>query len=186
MYVYGVLDPRVRPFIFLVRAWAREFGITKSYPKDTFTNFHLSYMALCFLIRLDKPILPTLDEMHPQKNADSPFLFDLNQITFRTENNDSIIDLFKQFLEYYQTFDFKKHLITVRTRELCVRPLEPMPVHLENVFDPGSPWGINVGTDECKTLGIMIRETLAELALCNLNKTNDERWGLLELLTHID
>lgn len=186
MYVYGVLDPRVRPFIFLVRNWAREFGITKSYPKDTFTNFHLSYMALCFLIRLENPVLPTLEEMHPRKIDDSPFLFDLNRITFKTTNTDSILDLFKQFLEYYQAYDFKQQLITVRTRDLCVRPLEPMPVHLENVFDPVHPWGINVGSNECKTLEIMVRETLAEMTQCKWNRTNDERWGLLELLTHID
>lgn len=80
----------------------------------------------------------------------------------------------------------KKYLVTVRTRELCERPLEPMPVHLENIFDPVSPWGLNIGTNECKSLQIMVRETLAELTQCQLSRTNDERWGLLELLMHID
>lgn len=183
--MYGVLDPRVRPLIFLIRAWAREFGITKFYPKDTFTNFHLSYMALHFLIRCQVPVLPTLQEMHPHRSDDSPFLFDISRIAFRTANTDSILALFKQFLEYYATFDMKSNLVTVRTRDPCPRN-EPIPVHLENVFDPPSPWGINVGTDEWKTLQIMIRETLAELALCRTSRADDERWGLLELLTQVE
>lgn len=185
MYVYGVLDPRVRPLIFLIRAWAKEFGITKFYPKDTFTNFHLSYMALCFLLRCKEPVLPTLEEMHPQRSGDSPFLFDMNRITFKTTNTDSILELFKEFLEYYATFDMKNNLITVRTRDACPRD-EPTPLHLENVFDPPNPWGINVGTNECKTMQIMIRETLAELDQYKTSRVDDERWGLLELLTQVE
>lgn len=185
MYVYGALDPRVRPLIFLIRAWGKEFGITKFYPKDTFTNFHLSYMAISFLIQLKEPVLPTLKDLHGQSSESSPFLFDLDRITFKTENTDSIIDLFVQFLQFYEKFDMKKYLVTVRSHDAIERA-EPSSAHLENVFEPESPWGINISSNECRALQIMCFEALAELEHLRQKEMNNKGWCITDFLTQVE
>ncbi|TRY58993.1 hypothetical protein DNTS_012393 [Danionella cerebrum] len=44
LFLYGQLDPRVRPLLFAVRFWAQNHGITKVVPGAWITNFSLTLM----------------------------------------------------------------------------------------------------------------------------------------------
>lgn len=193
MYTMGMLDRRIRPFIFMVRRWAKEFEVTRYTARDNFTNFQLSYMCLTFLQQLKEPVIPTFEDvirqMHRTKSKESAntsndiFMFDCDRIQFETKNSDSVLDLFRQFLDYYETFDFSKHMISLRSIEKRPKP-DPSPLYLENVFDSTHPWGGNVSDAETSTLKIMIRQTQEELEQCS-TKPGDQNqdWGLLEIIS---
>lgn len=196
MYTMGMLDRRIRPFIFMVRRWAKEFEITRYTARDNFTNFQLSYMCLTFLQQLKQPLVPTLEDMLRQMDRSKPkepkspeqrpvFMFDCDRFQFETKNTDTVLELFTQFLDYYESFDFSKYMLTLRSIELRQKP-DPSPLYLENVFDSTHPWGGNVSDAETSTLKIMIRQTQQELEQCS-TKPNDknEDWGLLEIISKI-
>lgn len=195
MYALGVIDPRVRPFIFLVRRWAREFKITKHGPNDRFTNFQLSYVALSFLQNLTEPVLPTFSEMlHMMKTArgdDKSFdpmkqfyFIDLDHIHFQSKNTSSLFELFCQFLDYYRTFDFSKYIITLNTRGKIGKKLT-QPLQLQNLFDSEATCAHNISEQELNTLKIMMEETLGELEHISLKPDGSDEWGILGLLLHL-
>lgn len=176
-----MLDARVQPLIFLIRRWANEFKVTKSRATDTFSNFHLTYMALSFLQKLQQPILPALDEL-PMENGS--FVFDRDRMSFATTNTSSMQQLFEQFLEHYIQFDAAKYKVSLLTHELCPK-VEPGAMELQNVYAPAESWGGNISTAEYDTMKIMARETLSEMRQHRPTKVAAERWGILELLTHL-
>lgn len=195
MYALGVLDARVRPFVFLVRRWAKEFKLTRHGPGDSLTNFQISYMALSFLQNLKEPVVPTFNDMIRMMKvcgtqdlddfSNKAFIFDFDQIRFKSNNTSSIFELFCQFLEYYEPFNFEKYMITLKTTGKVLKE-EARSLHLENMFRREAAWGDNVSQFEINTMKIMIRETLEELNHINLEPGSvDGDWGLLGLLTHL-
>lgn len=195
MYAMGMLDARVRPFIFMVRRWAKEFDVTQYNARENFTNFQLSYMCLSFLQQLKEPVIPTFEEIMRQignnesKNVGNivkeAFIFSFDRFQFKTKNQDTVLELFKQFLLYFESFDFAKYMVTVRSTEMRPKP-DPSPLHLENVFDSNNPWGGNVSDAETSTLKIMIRESLQELEQCSTKPSEkDQNWGLLEIISKL-
>lgn len=195
MYAMGLLDPRIRPFIFMVRRWAKEFEITRYNARDNFTNFQLTYMCLTFLQQLKEPLVPTFEDVMRQiGNSESKsignivkdsFIFNFDRFQFKTKNTNTVLELFVQFLEFYESFDFDTHIITVRSTDKIPKP-EPSPLYLENVFDANNFWGGNVSGAECSTLKIMIREALEELQQCASKPTDkDKDWGLLEIISKL-
>lgn len=195
MYSMGLMDQRIKPFIFLIRRWANEFGVTTK-RRENFTNFQLSYMCLSFLQQLKEPMIPTFEDVMHQMSAnqseneanftDKAFIFDFARFNFDTKNTNTLLELFVQFLEYYESFDFSKNMITVRKTGIIPKP-DPAPLYLENIFDFNNPWGSNVSHAECTTLQIMLQETLQELEQCSLAPAHDiqQNWGLLEILSRL-
>ncbi len=62
LYLYGELDPRVRPVVFVVRKWAREHGLIEdARPTSFFTNFTLTVLVLFFLQARHKMLSPFRD-----------------------------------------------------------------------------------------------------------------------------
>lgn len=195
MYTMGLLDPRIRPFIFMVRRWAKEFDVTCYNRRETLTNFQLTYMCLAFLQQLKEPLTPTFDEVMRQisesesKSSDiitkEMFILKFDRLKFKTKNESTVLELFKQFLEYYEAYDMSKYMITLRTAE-NIPKTDPSPLHLENIFDPKNSWGGNVSDAECSTMKIMIRETLDELEQCTMTKSDStQNWGLLEIISKL-
>lgn len=179
----------------MVRRWAKEFEITRYNARDNFTNFQLSYMCLSFLQQLKEPIIPTLDDVIRQMDCTNSngssstdrkiFMFDCDRFQFETKNTDTVLELFKQFLDYYEAFDFSKYMISLRSIEQRLKP-DPSPVYLENVFDSTHPWGGNVSDAETSTFKIMIRQTQQEMEQCSAKPNNQaEDWGLLEIISKI-
>lgn len=196
MYALGAIDPRVRPFIFLIRRWAREFKITKHGPGDRFTNFQLSYVALSFLQNLNEPVLPTFSDMiqmmkaaRGHDNSDDPmkqfYFIDLNQIPFRSKNTSSLYELFCQFMNYYRTFDFDKYMITLNTTGKVERKIKSTPLYLENLFNSEAALGDNISAQELNTMKIMMEETLGELDQISLKPDGSDEWGILGLILHL-
>lgn len=63
LYIYGQLDHRVRPLIFLVRHWARFHGITSVHPGYWITNFPLTLLVLYFLQTRSPPVVTTMNQL---------------------------------------------------------------------------------------------------------------------------
>lgn len=196
MYALGMLDSRVRPFVFLVRRWAKEFKLTRHGPGDSMTNFQISYMALSFLQNLNEPVLPTFSEMiHILESygtekfddfSNKSFIFDLNKIRFQSKNTSTIFELFRQFLEYYLNFDFDEYMITLREVGNFRKNDKGRALYLDNMFRPTAAWGDNVSRFEIDTFKIMIREAIDEVDQITLEpQENDDEWGILGLLTHL-
>ena len=62
LYLWGNLDVRVRPLVFVIRKWAKENDLVKSVrPTSFFTNFPLTLMVIFFL--QTKTILPPLNKL---------------------------------------------------------------------------------------------------------------------------
>ncbi|XP_031617119.1 poly(A) RNA polymerase, mitochondrial-like [Contarinia nasturtii] len=196
IYTMGLMDPRISPFIFLVRWWAREFQVTRKY-RDNFTNFQLTYMCLSFLKQLKDPLIPTFDDLLQQlgidesesiNNLNKSFIgFDCDRIDFKTENTSTVLELFIQFLEYFESFDFDTQTITLRTTGIIPKP-ETVSVFLENVLNPSSTnsFAEGVSRRERDAMQIVMRDTLEELQQCNTKPTGTQQnWGLLEILRQL-
>lgn len=194
MYAMGLLDPRIRPFVFMVRQWMKGFEVARYRSRESFTNFQLSYMCFGFLQQLNQPLVPTFDEVMHQihKNdsrsvsniINSEFIFDFDKFQFETKNTSNILELFTQFLEYYELFDFTKHMVTIRTMEKIPKP-GIAPLFLENVFDTTNPWGGNVSEPECCTMKILSRETLDKLKNVSTKPSGNDDWGLLKIMSKL-
>lgn len=65
LWLYGSLDPRVRPLTFVIRRWAQTVGLTNPHPGRWITNFPLTLMVLFFLQQKTKDgfVLPSLKFM---------------------------------------------------------------------------------------------------------------------------
>ena len=62
LYMYGELDNRVRPFVSVIRYWAKEHGlVVEQRPTPFFTNFTLTLMAIFFLQNRYKMLPPFND-----------------------------------------------------------------------------------------------------------------------------
>lgn len=63
LWIYGSLDPRVRPLTFVIRRWAQTVGLTNPHPGRWITNFPLTLMVLFFLQQKTKDgfVLPSLN-----------------------------------------------------------------------------------------------------------------------------
>lgn len=60
LYMYGSMDPRVRPIVFAVRRWARDRHITSPYAGRWVTNFSLTVMVLFYLMNVSPPVIASL------------------------------------------------------------------------------------------------------------------------------
>lgn len=187
----GLLDPRIRLLNFIVRQWSEEFKLKGS---EKITKFQLSYMCLSFLQQLNEPLVPTFEEVMRQignkesSNANnivrSAFFFDSDTFQFETKNTSTVFELFIQFLEYYETFDFTKYMVTIKTVRKIPKP-NRTPIILDNVFDAGNQWYTNAREKDCAIMAIMIRETMHKLKHCSTEPSVNQDWGLLEIITKL-
>lgn len=189
MYVLGLLDARVRPFIFLIQRWVHEHSLSPL-GKDKLSTTHVTYMALSFLQQLPAPVLPTVDEIYNQLNInDADRLYkpiDLAQIKFHSNNTSSVIELFQAFLVHYLSYDMEKYMISLRTTEKIPRPdAVETTICLQNIFVPNDSLSENIDIDQLHTFLSAIQNTLNEFAFCKSKSVNDRRWGLLKLFKHL-
>ncbi|XP_031637340.1 poly(A) RNA polymerase, mitochondrial-like [Contarinia nasturtii] len=198
-HTYGEIDARVRPLVFLVRRWAQEAQLTTKIngtPRPhSFTNFQISCLVLCFLQQLSDPILPTVHELvskarkedvrFSEEHRKYTFCRDPNEIQFKTQNTNSLEELFIQFLEFYGTFDFTKHLISL-TSHKPIRKIEPSPLQISNPFEMEQNWGRNVSYDECLAFKMNAQNTFADLIdVDGSQNPNKNRWGLLSIFPNL-
>lgn len=191
-YILGDLDDRIRPLVFTVRQWAAEKSLTKKKP-TSFTNFHITCLVLSFLQQLNEPILPTVNDLIKQARPEDTrctedkenytFLRDLQQIEFKTKNTSSLEDLFLEFLEYFGTFDFGQHMISLGTGKK-MQKFEATPLQIINPFQTDQNWGRTVSYDECMSFKIEAQHTLGEyISISENDPSTNESCGLLDIFS---
>lgn len=186
LYLLGEIDERVRPFIFAIRLWAKIGRITGDGYNNMMTNFPLTCLAICFLQRLAKPILPTLGELKStarnsdiritEDNIHYTFLRDLSKIEFKSENNDSLEDLLSAFFEFVSEFNFKMEMLSLNNIK-NLRKLDSSPMIIENPFE--------IELNVCRAVKYKDLERMKMIANRTLDilnkspKSAKEPWGLL-------
>lgn len=119
-HTFGELDERVRPLVFFIRTWAKEYGIIQPYPSLSLSNFMLTCMVIFFLQTLPTPILPPSDTfVQPsESSAESSslkFITDDKIMTdFQSKNTDTLSELVVKFFEYYLKFNYNNDAISIK------------------------------------------------------------------------
>lgn len=115
LYTFGELDNRVRPFVFFVRAWAKEFDIIQSYPSVGLSNFMMTCLAIFFLQQLQKPILPPANAflVHREISENVQYITDSSKLNFESKNTSTLAQLLAEFFDFYSSFDFNKNAISI-------------------------------------------------------------------------
>lgn len=181
--------------MFVVRRWAQEIQLTSKTRTNTITNFQLTCLVLSFLQQLPKPILPTVPELVSkarksdvrlsEDNRSYTFLRDISSIEFQTKNTNLLDELLIQFFEFYGTFDFTKHVISLTSKQ-PIRKIEPTALQIANPFEMEQNWSRNVASDECVALKMHAQNSFAELMEMNsTTPSNAERWGLLSIFPNL-
>lgn len=194
-YLFGEIDERVRPLVFIVRRWAKEKQLTSKTKTTSFTNFQLTCLVLCFLQQLPEPILPTVPELvskarkidtrYSEDNRSYTFLRDINEVQFKTQNTSTLEELFLEFLQFYGSFDFAKYLISLTSKKL-IKKLEPSSVQIANPFEMEQNWSRNIYNDEGRALKMVAQDTFADLMdIGSDSKSNDNRFGLLSIFPNL-
>ncbi|KAI7906139.1 uncharacterized protein BX663DRAFT_498959 [Cokeromyces recurvatus] len=128
---YVAIDPRVRPFILLVKHWAKQRKLNDAASGGTLSTYTWTCMALYFLQSRSPPILPKLHEMPHRLSKDniqinglnSSFCQDLSQLVgFGKANSESLGSLFYGFFrKFAYEFDYKSQVVSVRHGCLMTR-----------------------------------------------------------------
>lgn len=191
LYIYGEIDERVRPLVFCLRKWASLVGLTNSStPGRWITNFSLTVMVLFFLQNIKKPILPSMNALIKsatpndirvtEDNINCTFLRDLNKLTFKTENTESLHHLLLQFFEFYSSFNFQQSGISLREGRSITKP-DHSAIWITNPLEPLLNVSKNISHEELEKLKLETRNA-AWILESTIDKNKDpSSWGLLNL-----
>ncbi|XP_048483365.1 poly(A) RNA polymerase, mitochondrial [Plutella xylostella] len=193
LWLFGSLDPRVRPLAFVVRRWAHTAGLTSPHPGRWITNFPLTLMVLFFLQQKTKEgvVLPPLkylvqragkeDVRIAEDNLNCTFLRDMNKLPPDTysQNTASLETLLVQFFEFYAQFDFQDKAISIN-EGTAVRKPNGLPLYIVNPLEQTLNVSRNVSYEECERIRMEVRNAAWQLETAMEEKTDD--WGLLCLI----
>lgn len=105
------LDQRIRPFIVLLKFWAKEYSITIN---SQLSSYALTMMAVFYLQQLEPPLLPPISELitsdEIQGGWHCGFVDNPREVSLQ-ENNISVKEIIKGFFEFYATFEYDKYVI---------------------------------------------------------------------------
>uniref|UniRef100_A0A8C1GSP5 Mitochondrial poly(A) polymerase n=1 Tax=Cyprinus carpio TaxID=7962 RepID=A0A8C1GSP5_CYPCA len=190
LFLYGKLDPRVRPLVFSVRCWARAHSITSSIPGAWITNFSLTVMVVFFLQQRNPPILPTLDRLKELagpsdkcviEGNDCTIVSDLSKITLQ-QNTDTLEKLLQEFFEFYGNFPFNKASINIRKGKEQTKP-ETTALYIQNPFETTLNISKNVNATQLERFVALCRESAWLLQQKEiLKQSSDSPWGFAALL----
>lgn len=193
LYLYGGLDPRVRPLVFNVRCWARAHSITSSIPGAWISNFSLTVLVLFFLQRRTPPILPTLEQLRALagpadrsviEGNDCTFVSDIRKVQLQN-NTDSLEKLLQEFFEFYGRFAFGKMSIDIRKGKEQNKP-EASALHIQNPFEPTLNVSKNVNATQLGRFVTLCQEGAWILQQREFTTPTppqgDAAWGLATLL----
>ena len=133
LYIYGELDERVRPLVYVIRHWARQTNLIEmARPTQKFTNFSVTALAI-FYLQLEHRMLPSFRQLYKLAGKDDArlcddgvectFLRDISGQHARLNSchgnaDPSISELLLGFFEFYAKFDFKRKAACILTGEL--------------------------------------------------------------------
>ncbi|KAH8286664.1 hypothetical protein KR018_006491, partial [Drosophila ironensis] len=209
LYMFGELDPRVRPLTFSIRRWAQSCGLTNPSPGRWISNFSLTCLVMFFLQQLRQPILPTIgaltkaaqpsDARVTEDGINCTFGRDLERIGFRSRNQSSLSELLLQFFEFYSQFDFHNRAISLNEGRTLQKP-DHSAMYIVNPLEQLLNVSKNVSMEECERLRIEVRnaawvlESEVESAAlpgasgedgeAERQERQEHSWGLLNLFKH--
>lgn len=117
LYTFGELDERVRPLVFYIRAWAKEFNLIQTFPSLGISNFMLTCLVLFFLQRLPQPILPPSSAFVTHQGSDESiqYITDISKLDWTSENTNKLAELVVEFFDFYRTFDYNRDAASLST-----------------------------------------------------------------------
>ncbi|KAG6454234.1 poly(A) RNA polymerase, mitochondrial [Manduca sexta] len=194
LWMYGTLDPRVRPLTFVVRRWAQTVGLTNIHPGRWITNFPLTLMVLFFLQQKTKDgsILPSFKTLFQkagkediriaEENLNCTFLRDLNKLPAETygQSDASLEALLLQFFEFYAQFDFEDKAISI-IEGIPVRKPNNLALYIVNPLEQALNVSRNVSFEECERLKLEVRNAAWQLD-AGYDREKSDDWGLVALL----
>ncbi|XP_043913486.1 poly(A) RNA polymerase, mitochondrial isoform X2 [Protopterus annectens] len=192
LYIYGNLDPRVRPLVFSIRCWAHIHGITSRIPGAWITNFSLTMMVLFFLQKRNPPIIPTLDQMKNIAGAEDKCTIEGHDCTFSSDlskmklaqNTEMLDNLLLEFFTFYGNFAFSKASINIRKGKEQNKP-ESSPLHIQNPFEQELNISKNVNQSQLERFVNLARDSawmLQQDTVCSPSRSESHPWGLAALL----
>lgn len=151
-YTMSEIDARVRPFVLFVRLWAAEAGITaQSQPSPKFTNFMVTCLAIFFLQRLPRPILPPSEKFvtfDVDDKGETMCRIDASSLDFITQNTDSLEQLAVEFFAFYSSFDFASNGISIVTGDVTTNAAYD-PIYIVNPVQSFLNAAAIVSNDQC-------------------------------------
>ena len=190
LYLYGELDYRVRPLVFCIRKWASAVGLTNpAAPGRWITNFPLTVLTLFFLQTLKNPVLPPYellvksatpnDIRITEDSINCTFLRNLNQLKFKTKNNDSLQTLLLQFFEFCSSFDFQQNGISMIEGRSIPKP-DHSAIWITNPLEPSLNVSKNVSHEELEKFHFEAKN--AAWVLETFERAKEQKdWGLLSV-----
>jgi len=202
LYMFGEMDPRVRPLTFSIRRWAQTCGLTNPSPGRWISNFSLTCLVMFFLQQLRQPILPTIgalakaaeagDARVTEDGINCSFARDVERLGFRSRNQSSLSELLLQFFEFYSQFDFHNRAISLNEGRPLSKP-DHSAIYIVNPLEQLLNVSKNVSLEECERLRIEVRNAawVLESEVENASPPESEgqerqelSWGLLNLFKH--
>ncbi|KAK7794408.1 hypothetical protein R5R35_010389 [Gryllus longicercus] len=196
LFVLGSVDKRVRPLVQAVRTWARDVGLTNPTPGRWITNFSLTLLVLFYLQQsLPHPVIPTFNKLISMASAadkiittegvNCTFVRDLKAVKKymdrQPKNTELLEDLLLKFFEYYCTFDFGSHAISLATGTPIPKP-EHAALYIVNPLERGLNVSKNVSLEELERLRIEFRNAAWALEAYIKQPTGGgELWGLVAI-----
>nr|XP_053641473.1 LOW QUALITY PROTEIN: speckle targeted PIP5K1A-regulated poly(A) polymerase-like [Cherax quadricarinatus] len=120
IYQYSISHPLVRPYLMLIRYWAKIQGVAGGgQPTFLITNYALTMLMLFYLMSRDTPIIPSvahLKKNHPTKfdnvisGWDCSFSRDMSEWS-RVKHSVTVMELVTEFFTYYGKFEASKWVI---------------------------------------------------------------------------
>ncbi|KAK4885962.1 hypothetical protein RN001_002233 [Aquatica leii] len=188
LYVFGLIDSRVRPLVFVVRKWAQEVGITNNSPGRWLSNFSLTLLVLAFLQKIGTSplVLPSINTILKQSGTgynsvsenESSFIQNIALSQYRSSNTDSLEKLLKQFFNFYSSFDFTTKAINLNEAITITKP-EYNALYIVNPLERGLNVSKNVSQEELEKFKYELRN--ASWSLESQEKENSN-WGILDIL----
>ncbi|XP_034485204.1 poly(A) RNA polymerase, mitochondrial isoform X2 [Drosophila innubila] len=199
LYMFGEVDPRVRPLTFSIRRWAQSCGLTNPSPGRWISNFSLSCLVMYFLQQLRQPILPSISAMVKAAAAadirvtedgiNCTFARDMERVSFPSRNTSSLSELLLQFFEFYSQFDFHNRAISLNEGRALAKP-DHSAMYIVNPLEQLLNVSKNVSLEECERLRIEVRnaawilESEVENSTLSEQERQEQPWGLLNLFKH--
>ncbi|KAK3789528.1 hypothetical protein RRG08_004598 [Elysia crispata] len=117
---YAYMDWRVRPLILFIKKWARFHDINDA-SKKSISSYSLSLMLIHYLqAGIKPPVLPCLQQMKPEMYSPKIDVRKLSlnlqdRVTFTSQNQATLGELFLGFLNYYAFgFGYNNEVISIR------------------------------------------------------------------------
>ncbi|KAK7044040.1 hypothetical protein SK128_001257 [Halocaridina rubra] len=190
LYIYGCMDPRVRPLVFTIRCWAKDRHVTSVFAGRWITNFSLTLLVLFYLMRTSPPVIPPLQvlinlagssDRRETSGIDCTFLRDLNIVT-PSENQDSLETLLRGFFEFFSNFNFKERGFSIVSGNDFVKP-EHKALYIQNPLERELNVSRNVTFEELDRLNTEVSNAryLLEGLEPYTGESQSEPWGILHL-----